>query len=1183
MVSPEIIENFLRGRNPLKYVVAIEGGYSEPSVNLIINDPERGKYIQAQRYRPFIWFKEDVKHLMYGGDRRKIKEAADRHEIRFKKLKTDDENGFTPERLDAGYKFIATTSESYNTLVNFFRNAGVDIFDVKYKHLFFQYTPVEQFMIQTGVRLFKGMEDYDNLHRLQFDLETTGLTSKKDSIFDIGIKDNRGFEHTLSVTGNTAQERRNSERQIIIEFFRIINELKPDVIGGYNSEQFDWPFIEGRCERLNINLQSIAIGYDGVTALRRKAAILKLGNETENFDQTYLWGTNIIDIAHAVRRAQAINSNIKSWSLKWITQFAKLAKKNRVYVKGDKIFTIWDDKESQYAFNDVNGDWYKISDRMSLKEPYKIVTGAYIIERYLLDDLWETEQVDTSFNQAAFLIAKLLPTTYGRSTTMGTATQWKLIMAAWSYENDLAIPVTTPKRDFTGGLSRLLAVGYSKNVVKFDFAALYPKTQLTHSIFPDLDISHVMHGILTYIVDTRDEAKFLMEGYKDTIKKLKKELETASRERGFEIEKGIKENEALASFYDKKQMPLKILANSWFGAYGATYIFNWGDTNCAEETTCRGRQYFRLMVGWFTEKHNFKALVGDTDGFNFQVPEGIENFKYTAKGTHWKTVNDANVELSGVDAVLAEFNEKFMIGRMGLDIDEVCRATINFSRKNYATDVDGKIKFVGNSIKSKKMPVYIEDFLDKAIRLLLDGNGKEFINHYYDYVDKIYNYNIPLVKIASKSKVKSSLDEYKARANRKNKAGKPMAKQAHMELALHEGLDINLGDTIFYVNTGTGKGDGDVKTVKLENGKSEVKINCKLINPLTVELNLEVIKEIETLRKIMAESGETEEHLEKIKELEVTLLTDEYNVAKYLQALNKKVEPLLVCFHPDIRKKIMLSIKKDRKTKIEKLTDRNVFSTEQCTLVSGMADEPGDQDTMDDVMVMEDKEIKFWYSVNMVPNNIEREKWDEVLADYHIRMEIQRQEGIVFETQKLDEIFRRFEVRDLNEMYETKIIPDVILNFVRITEEGELISKKWNVKLYEFEDIFKYEPDSIERDKWYQLSNNISNDRYDMWLALQTSIGDDTTNQFIAPSKVKKIEPIEVETDDEEEEDDEDEIVEDETTMLEEIQKEINSLNPLAIPKAVEKFNDRDIFPQKAEPVKAIPVPEPEEKDEWNF
>jgi hypothetical protein len=40
------------------------------------------------------------------------------------------------------------------------------------------FNPVE-FLIQSGKRLFKGMDDYNDVHRFQFDLETTGLFAKE--------------------------------------------------------------------------------------------------------------------------------------------------------------------------------------------------------------------------------------------------------------------------------------------------------------------------------------------------------------------------------------------------------------------------------------------------------------------------------------------------------------------------------------------------------------------------------------------------------------------------------------------------------------------------------------------------------------------------------------------------------------------------------------------------------------------------------------------------------------------------------------------------------------------------------------------------------------------------------------------------------------------------------------------
>jgi DNA polymerase elongation subunit (family B) len=1070
--------------------------------------------------------------MIYGGKRLKIMEACKEYGIKITKLITSNEEGYTPDRMENGYKYMATCKHSYNNLLKFFKDGGVDVFSDKhinpnddkspmYRSLFVMFSPTEQYLIQSGKRLFNGMDDYDDVHRFQFDLETEGLFASKNAIFQIGVRDNKGLEGVLETIGDTSIDKRNSERENIEKFFKILSSVQPDIITGYNSENFDWPFLFERAERLSIPITELAITLNRISKIKRKDASLKLGGETEQYKQTHMFGYNIMDISHAVRRAMAINSEIKSWGLKYITQYSEIAKPNRVYVPGDKINTTWSDKKNQYAFNNTDGDWYIITDKKPLKDGYKIVKGDYIVQRYLCDDLWETEQIDNIFNQASFLIAKMLPTTFMRSSTMGTAGQWKLIMAAWSYENGLAIPAGLPKRDFTGGLSRLLEVGYARGVVKLDFAALYPKIQLTHLIFPDLDISGVMEGMLTYVVDTRDKFKFLTGTEKKKAKKLEAKLkdgEVLTTEEIDSTKKEIIEHKALANLYDKKQLPLKILANSWFGSYGAPYIFNWGDTDSAEETTCRGRQYLRLMIKHFTEKYGFRALVMDTDGANFASPDNIDEIKYLAKGSHWKTSEDGGRELTGLDAVLAEFNETFMEGRMGLDIDDICNSTINFARKNYANDIGGKIKLVGNSVKSKKMSVYIEEFLGKGIRMLLDGDGYSFVNHYYDYVDKIYNYQIPLVKMASKAKIKTTITEYKKKALMKNKAGNPMPKQAHMELAMREGLDVTLGDTLFYINTGTSKSHGDLKTIyhnkmtnkQLEkwyinngldrvppNVTREVQLNCKLINPETIEKDFENIKELEVLKKaliVMEENGEkdTEGYIsitERIIDINNSLYTDEYNVARYLEAFNKKVRPLLVCFNEDVRSKVVLDIVKvkDKITKktTEKLKERTIFTKGECELISGIPFKETDQDSYEDLMRMEDKEIKFWDKVNKIPNNMELVEWEEIRADYHERIHIAKLEGIKHEKDTLDDIFKHLEIKELNLIKTTGDLQKDIFIICDVSENGDgtLISRKWGEPLCHILDIFKYEKNAIDRDKYYQMiGNNNSDDRYEQWL-----------------------------------------------------------------------------------------------------
>ena len=117
-----------------------------------------------------------------------------------------------------------------------------------------------------------------------------------------------------------------------------------------------------------------------------------------------MWGHNILDSLHAARRAQAIDSNMKSSNLKYVTKYLNLKKQNRVYVPGDKITSTWAVKDKIYGLCEEDGDWYKITENRPLLKGYNLVSGRYIVERYLIDDLWETDKVEDRLNESNFLV-----------------------------------------------------------------------------------------------------------------------------------------------------------------------------------------------------------------------------------------------------------------------------------------------------------------------------------------------------------------------------------------------------------------------------------------------------------------------------------------------------------------------------------------------------------------------------------------------------------------------------------------------------------------------------------------------------------------------------------------------------------------------------------------------------------
>ena len=625
-ISTERVNQFLNGHDPMERIITIECGYDEDEVSIIYVDSKGIKRIRKDAFKPFIWVKNSAATRLFNGDRKQIKSKMRQYGISVKQLITTMTGEAVSDRLESGYKYLfyAKNKMSYSKFQRFFTEGGVPIHERPKKgelvqqqsnREFMGVTPVEQYMIESGKRLFKGYESYNELHRLTFDLETQGLNPQYHRIEQFGIHTNRGFDKILSVEGKTKDELDRNEKRAIEEGLIIMSELKPDIIAGHNSENFDWDFIMVRYEILGGNFTSFTSQlFPKAIYKKEKESVLKLGGEIEYYKPTIIWGFNVLDSLHAARRAQAIDSNMKSSNLKYVTKYLNLKKPNRVYVPGDKITTTWAIKDKEFAFSDTDGDWYRVTDSKPLKDGYELVSGRYIVERYLLDDLWETDKVEDKLNESNFLVGKMLPTTFTRACTMGTAGIWKLIMLAWCYENDLAVPSNAPSRRFTGGLSRLLKTGYIDRVVKLDYNSLYPSIILTWNVSTDIDIMDVMLSFLNYILTQREKYKGLKgeAGAKaDEISKRLEEDTSLTDEERKKLEEEKRYWKAEKSGNDKKQLPLKILANSFFGSYGCPQIFPYGDSYAAEMTTCLGRMSLRLMISHF-KNIGYEPIVGDS-------------------------------------------------------------------------------------------------------------------------------------------------------------------------------------------------------------------------------------------------------------------------------------------------------------------------------------------------------------------------------------------------------------------------------------------------------------------------------------------------------------------------------------------------------------------------------------------
>ena len=246
VITQEDIEIFLNGSDPEEYIVGIEFDYKSSTIYKIIQDPIKGKVIKSDSFVPFMWTSDLTGLNFYGNSKFRQKQKMGEYGILIDSLDTYDD-----ERLENGFRYLVKSIKGYTELINFFRQGGIDPWNEKYKQYFQILSPVEQYLVQKKKRLFKGIENYSDVHRLMFDIETTGLDPETNEIILIGLKDNRGLQMTISAFGE------DGEKNCIEKFWNVIRDLKPTIIAGYNSASFDFPFILKRGEIVGVDTDSL--------------------------------------------------------------------------------------------------------------------------------------------------------------------------------------------------------------------------------------------------------------------------------------------------------------------------------------------------------------------------------------------------------------------------------------------------------------------------------------------------------------------------------------------------------------------------------------------------------------------------------------------------------------------------------------------------------------------------------------------------------------------------------------------------------------------------------------------------------------------------------------------------------------------------------------------------------------
>ncbi len=422
---------------------------------------------------------------------------------------------------------------------------------------YYRVGPVEQYLMATGRVYFRGLA-YGDLHRLQFDLETTALDPRQGRIFLVAVRDNRGLRRILEAPAP------EDEAGLIAALCALIRERDPDVIENHNLFGFDLPFLYERAEALQVPLHLAR--PEGPAALERYGE--PGGYRRRRRTRYSCAGRELIDTLDAVRRHDFTVRTLPGYGLKAVARHFGVAPPDRTYLPGAAIYTTYQQ-------------------------------DAETVRRYALDDVTEVDGLSQRLLGAPFALAGMAPRRYERVASAGPATGILEPLLVRAYlRAGCAPPRQAAAGDLgrhSGGATHLFAAGVAQQVVKADIASMYPSIMRTFRVGPACDRLGALLALVGRLVDLRLAHKH------------------AAR--------AAPPGSQAAYEADAQQAAMKLLVNSAYGYMGAGSMALFADRHAADEVTRRGRAILGEVVDALRAR-GVALLEADTDGVYFAVPVG---------------------------------------------------------------------------------------------------------------------------------------------------------------------------------------------------------------------------------------------------------------------------------------------------------------------------------------------------------------------------------------------------------------------------------------------------------------------------------------------------------------------------------------------------------------------------------
>ena len=437
--------------------------------------------------------------------------------------------------------------------------------------------------------------DFQQFRMMSFDLEVRnphGMPNpNEDEIIMIAIDSNVGVRKVISTKGDEFEhdpemyfiEKVDSEKEMIESFIKTVKENNIDIIIGYNSDVFDFPYLKDRAKLWGLDLD-LGVDGSGIKFIRRGF------NNAATFK-----GLLHVDLYLVMRRYMSLDR----YTLERV--YLELFGEEKIDVPGERIYQFWDNGGEE------------------LKNLFK----------YSLDDVVATLKIADQILPLNLELTRFAGQPFFDVSRMSTGQQAEWFLVRKAYERNEMVPNkpnmtkgdVVKRGNNSGGYVREPEKGLHENLVQFDFRSLYPSLIISKNISPDVlvkddDLDYFAEGN-DMDLDT-DEYYVCPEHYYKFKKEPKGFIPSVVGDildERFKLKREMKacEDPVLKRSLDVQQQALKRLANTMFGSFGFLR-FRWYSFECAQAITAWGRQHIKKAMKE-AEKYGFYAIYADTDGF----------------------------------------------------------------------------------------------------------------------------------------------------------------------------------------------------------------------------------------------------------------------------------------------------------------------------------------------------------------------------------------------------------------------------------------------------------------------------------------------------------------------------------------------------------------------------------------